>query len=119
MSRIHVLQRTGLNTYDCVVHSPTPAGNNSAGFAWSAVLANAGLNVTRMATGTGVGQITSAEAAQVAAGTVIETQFTWEDNPTWNNTQRLADLSTRADQAVAGALSQYAERLKFFGATVA
>jgi hypothetical protein len=119
MARIHVLQRTGLNTYDCVVHSPTPAGNNSAGVAWATALVNSGLNVTRLETGTGPGQITSAEAAQVAAGTVIETSFTWEDNPAFTNSQRLADLSTRADQAVAAALAARGDQLKFFGATVA
>jgi len=119
MARIHVQRRVGLNTYDCVVHSPTPAGNNSAGFSWQTVLVNSGLNVTRLAPGNGAGQIAQAEANQVSAGSVIETSFVWEDDPTWTNAQRLADLSIRADQAVSAALASYADLLKYYGATVA
>lgn len=118
MARMHILQQTSPNTYDVVVHATTPVGNNSAGVAWNTALVNAGLARTSMASGTGPGQITVAEAAQVTAGTVIEARFLWGDDPAWTNPQRLADLNLRADQAVAEVLANYAERLKQFGRTV-
>lgn len=119
MARMHVLESAGNNTYNVVVHAPTPAGNNSAGVPWTTALQNSGRAVSQMEVGTGPGQITSAEHAQVIAGTVIETTFQWGDNPTWTNQQRLEDLDIRATQAVNEVLARYAAILKFFGATVA
>ena len=118
MARLHILQQTGTNLYDVVVHAPTPAGNNQAGVAWSTAIVNAGLARTSMTQGNGPGQIATAEANQVTAGSVIEARFQWGDDPTWTNPQRLADLNTRADQAVADVLANYTERLKQFGRTV-
>lgn len=129
MARMHILQQVSPNLYDVVVHVPTPAGNNAAGFAWSAVVAAAQSSrdkdgvviapASSMITGTGPGQIDAAEAAQIAAGTVIETRFQWGDERGWNNTQRLADLNLRAQQAVDETLAIYAERFRQFGRTVA
>lgn len=129
MSRMHILEQVQPNVYNVIVHAPTPAGNNSAGFAWSVVVAAAQTRLNRdgvvvgptsaMVTGTAPGQIDSAEAAQIAAGTVIEARFQWGDDPAWTNPQRLADLNTRATQAVNAALADYAARLKQYGRTVA
>ena len=113
--RLHVLEAAGPNVYSVAVHSPVSGGNNSAGVAWSTALVNAGLAVTQMAVGTGAGQISSAEAAQVAAGTVLETSFQWQDDPAWTNPQRTADLDTRATQAVADAQTKISARLKYYG----
>ncbi len=118
MSRLHVLDQAQPNRYRVIVHAPTPAGNNSAGVSWATALVNAGLARNRLAVGAGPGQITSAEAAQVTAGTVLEVELTWDDNPAWDDTQRLADLTARADQHVAAILVEYAARLKWFGAVV-
>jgi hypothetical protein len=117
--RMHILQATGPNLYSVVVHAPTPAGNNSAGVAWSTAIQNAGLAGTSMETGNGAGQISTNEANQVAAGTVIEAQFAWGDDPNWTTAQRLADLSLRATQAVDEVLAAYSAKLKWFGQTVA
>lgn len=119
MSRLHIMQQVGKDLYNVIVHAPTPAGSNSAGILWSDALKNSGLAVTSMPIGTGPGQITTAESTQVAAGTVIEASFRWGDNPTWDSTTRLADLNTRAGQAVQAVLDDYGSRLKFFGLTVA
>jgi hypothetical protein len=119
MSRLHILQQVQPNTYQVVVHAQTPAGNNSVGLAWSAVLVAAGLARTRLPIGTGPGMITQVEADQVVAGTLIEAALTWGDNPTWNDTQRLNDLNQRATQAVNAILAEYGDRLKWFGLTVA
>lgn len=118
MARMHILQSSGLNVYSVVVHATTPGGNNSAGVAWTTALQNSGLAVTQMVVGNGPGQITQAEANQIAAGTLVEASFAWEDNPAWTNQQRLDDLELRATQAVNEVLADYAARLKFFGHTV-
>lgn len=119
MSRLHILQQTSNNVYDVVVHAPTPVGNNSAGVPFATAIQNAGLATTTMTVGNGAGQITTAESNQVAAGTVVEAPFQWEDNPAWDNTTRTADLNLRAQQAVDAVLAAYGARLKYFGRVVA
>jgi hypothetical protein len=119
MARMHVLQASGNNVYSIVVHAPTPAGNNSAAISWATALQNSGLATTQLVVGNGPGQITNAESNQVLAGTLIEANFQWEDNPTWTNQQRLDDLNLRASQAVAAVTADYQARLKYFGHTVA
>ena len=118
MSKIHVLAGAGgNNVYNVVVHSPVPAGNNQAGILWSTAIINSGRNVTSMAIGTGPGQITQAEADQVAAGTVMEGQFMWGDNPAWTNAERMADLDNRASQMVTELGAQFQSDLRYYGAT--
>ena len=117
MSNIHVLAGAGLNRYTVVVHVATPAGNNAAGVPWSTAIVNAKRNTTVLLTGNGVGQITAAEAAQVAAGTVLEGSFDWGDDPAWTNGQRIADLDTRAAQLAAELLGRTGADLKYFGFT--
>ena len=119
MSRIHILQQADNNVYNVVVHAPVPAGNNAAGVPFATAILNAGLANTTMTVGTGPGQISSAEAAQVTAGTVLEAPFQWEDNPAWDNATRNADLNLRAQQAVDAVLADYGARLKYFGRVVA
>lgn len=117
--RMHIMEQGALNQYRVIVHAPTPAGNNSAGFLWALVLINAGLAVTSMKIGASAGQITQAEADQVAAGTMIETQLVWEDNPAWTAAERTADLNARATIAVNETLTRYSALLKQYGRTVA
>src|SRR5262249_10852203 len=117
MSNIHVLGQSGKDTYTVVVHVAVPAGNNSAGVSWQTAVVNAGRNVTQMVAGSGAGQITPAEAAQVASGAVLEGSFQWGDDPTWTNQQRLDDLTLRASQLQAELLAQTAAALKFYGFT--
>ena len=118
MARMHILQQTAANRYDVVVHATTPVGNNDAGVSFATAMVNAGLATTRMATGNGPGQITTAEGNLVANGSLIETSFPWDDNPAWTNAERLADLNIRATQAVAAVITDYSARLKQFGRTV-
>lgn len=116
MSRIHVLESVGLNTYRVVVHDTTPVGNNAASIAWSTAIQNAGLAVTTMIEGTGAGQISTAERATVLNGSVLEGSFAWQDNPLWNATQRNADLDLRATQLIAELQARLSARLRYFGA---
>lgn len=118
MAQLHVLEHTGNNRYQIVVHAPTPVGNNSAGFAWSTLLKNAGLAQTSLAIGTGPGQVTQAEADAIANGTVIEVAFQWDDDPAMNNAQRLAALTAYAEARVADVLAEYSAKLRWFGFTV-
>lgn len=118
MARLHILDRSENNTYTVVVHSPVPATNNSAGNSWASVLVSAGRNVSSLAIGAGPGQITQAELDQIVGGTVLETLFHWQNNPGWTNNQRVADLNSRAGQAVADAQAELADRYKYYGYTV-
>lgn len=121
MPRMHIMEQVnpGQNLYSVIVHAPAPAGNNSANVPWATAIVNAGLAVSQMTVGNGAGQITQSEQNQVAAGSVIEAAFLWGDDPSWDNATRLADLNTRAGQAVAEITSNLQARLKQFGRTVA
>lgn len=118
MSRLHILEQVGVNLYNVVVHAPSPAGTNSAGVLWATAIQNAGLAVTQMTVGNGPGQITQAEANQIANGSVIEAPFQWGDDPNWNDMERTADLDVRAAQAVAEVAADLQRRLKYFGKLV-
>jgi hypothetical protein len=73
MSNVHVLARSD-GLYTMAFHIPIPAGNNSAGLAWSAVLIKSGVGgTTVIPDGTGTdGGISSTEKAALAAGTLFE-----------------------------------------------
>ena len=119
MARLHIQGQVGLNLYDVIVHSPVPATSNSAGVPWAVAIKNSGRAVTILQPGSGSGLISPSEAAAIEAGTVLETRFQWQDNPQWNNPQRLADLNDRATQAVSEALNRLSRELRFFGYEVA
>lgn len=118
MAKFHVLSGNN-NLYQVAIHVATPAGNNSAGIAWSTCLVNSGMNKTRMTEGNGAGQITTAEKNQVLAGAVIEISYTWGDDPNWTSQQRIDDINTRVDQATTERLAQLADQLKYYGYTQA
>jgi hypothetical protein len=68
------IKDSSIGSYNCVIHTPTPAGNNSAGIPWSTVLVQVGLNVSVIpvnAVPTGFQQL-AAEQAAVVAGTTAE-----------------------------------------------
>jgi len=115
MGSIHILTGGTNGVYTVAVHTTTPAGNNSVGVPWATAIVNSGRNKTILPTGTGAGQITSAEAAQIAAGQVIETVMQWGDDPTWTNQQRIDDINLRASQLQAETLARYGAELKYFG----
>jgi len=119
MARLHVMTGNGSNTFTVVCHSPTPAGNNSAGVSWATAIKNAFNPVTNMSIGNGSGQISTNESNDVAAGNVIETTFQFDDNPSWDSATRTAQLNLIAGDAVTRVQNDYAARLKWFGAVVA
>lgn len=119
MARMHILGAGTVDTYDVVVHAPTPPGNNAAGIAWAVAIQNSGRAISSLTVGNGPGQITQAENNQVTGGTVIEARFAWGDNPAWTNAERQADLQVRAQQAVDEVTAELQRQLKYFGHTVA
>lgn len=119
MSKLHVLTGDGGNNYTVVAHASTPVGNNSAGIAWNTAVANALKPQTVMTVGPGAGQISAAEANQVASGDVLEIQFQFTDNPSWDSNTRTTQLGLIADGAVTRVTNDYAAKLKWFGVVVA
>lgn len=118
MARLHVLETNGVpNLYRVILHEATPAGNNSAGLSWSSVMVGAGIAKTRMTEGTGPGQITTAEKNSVEAGTTIEGEFWFQDNPSDNAAARNAALDAHATRYLAELQADIARKYKFFGAT--
>ena len=116
MAQIHVLDGDGQN-YRVVAHATTPAGNNAVGNAWSAVLVAAGRNTTIMPTGNGLGQISAAEAASVAAGTTIEWVFTVPIPISGSNANKAAALNASVATLIADGLAQLAAKYNYFGYT--
>lgn len=116
MSKVHVLAGDGDgHIYNLVIHIPVPAGNNDAGLPWRTCLVNSGLGgVTALKTGTGPGQITAAELAQVASGEVYETTASI-------NTQGIvgagmgAAVDAFAAQVSAERLAELQKALNWFG----
>jgi hypothetical protein len=117
MAKIHVLEGSRLNTYRIVVHSPIPAGNNSAGVPWPICLIGSGWAHTDMIEGDGPGQITAAEKAQVEDGTVIERRFDFLIEPGWSNAERNAAIDAEATKLIAETEQYLANTLKWYGAT--
>lgn len=73
MADMHVLTGNG-GTYRVALHFAVPAGNNSAGIAWSDALVNSGIGgTTELPDGDGTGgTIGATEKAAVQAGTIFE-----------------------------------------------
>ena len=73
MSDIHVLTGDGIQRWTVVMHFPIPSASNGVGNNYRTVLVSSSLGgSTSMTTGSGVGQIPSAEVAQIEAGEVYE-----------------------------------------------
>src|SRR5262245_64243657 len=70
------------NTYEVIFHIPVPAGNNRAGVAYPVALIGSGRGgTTVMKEGTGQGEITAAEKAQIESGTIYEVTEPFATNP--------------------------------------
>ena len=118
MSTVHVLDQSN-GEYRCVIHFPVPGGSNSAGFTWKAVALSAGIaGATRLVVGTGPGQITAAEQAQIVAGDVVEFETTLRAE---SGGLTGALLAVTVDGLVANAITDFQAKLarefKWYGAT--
>lgn len=113
MAAIHVLEGDG-QRYRVVAHITTPAGSNKVGNTWAACIAAAGLTTSVLPTGTGLGQITSAEVAELAAGTKFEVVVT-VDVPGAGLTQ--AKIAALVQTAVNDELQRLKNRFDYYGYT--
>jgi 4-hydroxy-3-methylbut-2-enyl diphosphate reductase IspH len=114
--KLHVMQGHA-GRYRIVCHGPITAGNNSAGFAWSAVHVRANAPVSVLTQGTGPGQTTSAEITAIAAGTTIEAEFYYDEDLGMTTAQRNAALDALATEVLANKNADIVQSLKWFGAT--
>jgi hypothetical protein len=114
MSKIHAF--TGDTSGDCrvVIHTAMPSGNNLVGQTWKACWLAAGRNVTALAEGTGLGQISSAEKASVLAGDLIEVPGSI---PLTVVLQGAAAVNIFADRLIATKLTGLANEFNFYGWT--
>ena len=111
-TKIWILEADANENYQCVIHTPTPAGNNSAGFTWVSCLVNAGLNTTILPVGSGAGQQLQAEHDAVVAGTTIELVKTFSIAGANVNATQVAVIR---DQAATDYLNYLARVLKWYG----
>ncbi|MDE2467766.1 MAG: hypothetical protein KGL35_03250 [Bradyrhizobium sp.] len=113
-NKIWILTADADENYQCVIHTPTPAGNNSAGFSWASCLVAAGLNATILGVGSGAGQQTQAEHDAVVAGTTIEIVRTFSIAGNNANATQVAALR---DQVATDYVNYLGHVLKWFGFT--
>ena len=115
MSQVHVLEYSD-GRFRFVIHTATPTGSNPAGFAWSLLLLQKGYSGrTVMTEGTGPGQITPAEKAQIVAGTLLEFEVRVEAAPTITGAQLQTLLQDQAPGIIAAQLAGWQQELRFFG----
>lgn len=124
MSQWHVLSGDpDGNTYQIAYHIPVPSANNRVGVNYQVALVNSGLGGRSiMATGTGPGQITSAELAQVQSGALyefVETYFTNPGNNIATDTANLNARFTALSAANGPALGPLQKQLTNYGGTSA
>lgn len=111
-NKVWVQQSDGAGNYACVIHTPTPAGNNSAGVSWVNALVAAGLNTTVLTVGVNGWQQSQAEHDAVVAGTVIELAVTL---PIDSAHATAANVTQLADAAISDYTAKLARMLAWFG----
>lgn len=117
MSKIHVLTG-GAGSFNAVVHSVVPVGNNLVGISWQTCIANSSYLplVSRLTIGTGAGQISAIEAAQVAAGTVVEYELTIPLNAD-GSAPSSSFIDNLANKVISDRNQTVAASLQYFGYT--
>lgn len=116
MSKIHVLEAAGDRQYKVIIHVPVPTGNNAVGMSWKSVLLASGKSGTSQLTvGTGPGQISSAENAQIVAGDVIELSTTILAE---SGGAGQASIDAMVDAAIAENTASIASQYKYYGHTI-
>jgi len=114
MAKIHALDFDVTGICRVVLHTPIPSGNNIVGNSWKAIWVAAGRNITALAEGTGIGQITTAEKASVIAGDVIEIA---SEVPIDIVKQGAAAVNTFVDFIIAAEKAKYVTQYNYYGWT--
>ena len=117
MAQVHVLDYSD-GRFRIIIHTATPAGNNSAGFPWATLLLQQGYSGrTVMTLGTGPGQITPEEKAEIVAGTLLEFELRLEADAAITGAQLQTLLQAQAPTLIAAQMAQAQQMLRFWGAT--
>lgn len=111
----YVLAGDGNGGYHFVTHYLTPVGNNAAGVSWANAVVGAGLNTSILPVGTGPGQMSSADAALIANGTMIEVAGVIADAA--NAAAAQAKLNAASAQLIADSKAKLQIILNYFGFT--
>jgi hypothetical protein len=116
MAQVHVLEYSD-GRFRIILHTATPTGNNGAGFSWSSLLLMKGYSGrTVMTEGTGPGQISPEEKAQILAGTLLEFELRLEAAPTITGAQLQTLLQNQAPDLITAQMQQWQQELRFWGA---
>lgn len=118
MAKAHVLDSAGAETR-VAFHIAVPAGNNSAGIAWSAAVKNSGVgSTTVLEDGNGQGgTIGATEKAEVTNGTVFEKVVSTSIPAGMNAAQANAFLDALHADLVTEVQADLQARLAYFGYT--
>jgi len=114
MAKIHAFAFDDSGGCRVILHTAMTAGNNAVGSSWKDVWLAAGKNVTSMAEGTGIGQITTVEKASVVAGDVVEVSGVI---PKEVIDQGAAAVDAFADVLIAEALEHLGRQFNYYGWT--
>lgn len=119
MADIHTLTRDGDGQTRLVFHFPVPDIDNSVGVNYRIALVNSGLGgMSSLTEGTGAGQISSAELAQIAAGELYEHSISVPvESGGTSGPQLLATVRKFYLKAKDNVLNGLQQRLKYFGYT--
>jgi hypothetical protein len=122
MAAIHVLSgaETG-GSFQVVFHFPVPDTNNSVGVNYRAALVASGKGgSTRLTEGTGPGEITTAEKAQIESGAVYEHSRTIQQSGGDLSTPNLlAEVRSFYSRDKGDLTARIAVALQYFGYTAA
>jgi hypothetical protein len=119
MSKIHILEGQGGGVFHAVIHFATPAGNNTSGVAWSAVLTTVGRVTSVLPVGDLPGQISAADLALIQSGALIEFEMTLLVDSGGSGQALLNSINAVVDQRIAQYTSELQSIYKHFGRVVA
>lgn len=111
-NKVWVLESDGAGNYQCVIHTPTPVGNNSTGISWSSALVGAGLNATVLDVGPNGWQQSQTEHDAVVAGTTIELVATL---PIDSAHSTAASVTALVASAISDYIALLGRKLMWFG----
>ena len=117
MADIHILTGDGRDVWTYVFHYAVPDTTNAVSVSYRTALVNSELGgASTMTEGTGDGQITTAELAQITGGELFEYSRGWlAESGATNNTELLANVRAEYVRLESIVLSSLQKRLRYYG----
>jgi len=117
MADIHILTGDGIEQWTIAAHYAIPDTTNEVSVNYRTALINSGLGGTsQLAEGTGAGQITTAEMAQIAAGELFEYTFSfYAESGATTNAQLLSAVRNEYNGRQSRVIASLQRRLKYYG----